>query len=194
MEKVWIDKRGNEVHPDMVRADEKLKSEMLEKIIIKVIDAQDEKTKLLVEIDEEIEGYMNLLRDVYKIPVKETKGNVTLIDFSGKIKIQKAVSEVIELNEKLLLAKEKIDQVIKKETTEATTLIKTLVSQIFEVDKKGTVNTRQILALRSYAIDDPLWVEAMALIDEAITVTGTKTYTRFYLRESVEDAWTNLVL
>lgn len=194
MKKVWIDKRGNEVHPDMVRADEKLKSEMLEKIIIKVIDAQDEKTKLLVEIDEEIEGYMNLLRDVYKIPVKETKGNVTLIDFSGKIKIQKAVSEVIELNEKLLLAKEKIDQVIKKETTEATTLIKTLVSQIFEVDKKGTVNTRQILALRSYAIDDPLWVEAMALIDEAITVTGTKTYTRFYLRESVEDAWTNLVL
>lgn len=194
MKKTWFDKRGNEVHPDMVRADEKLKSEMLEKIIKKVINTRDAKTKLLAEIDEEIDGYMNLLRDVYKIPMKETKGNVTLVDFSGKIKIQKAVNDVIELNEKLQLAKEKIDEVIKKETTETTALIKTLLSQIFEVDKKGTVNTRQVLALRSYAIDDPLWVEAMALIDEAITVTGTKTYTRFYTRESVEDAWMNLVL
>jgi len=194
MKKIWFDKRGNEVHPDMVRADEKLKSEMLEKIIGKVINAQDERIMLLVEIDEEIEGYMNLLRDVYKIPTKETKGNVTLVSFDGKIKIQKAVSEVIELNEKLQLAKEKIDEVIKKETTEATALIKTLVNQIFEVDKKGTVNTRQVLALRGYAIDDPLWKEAMALIDEAITVTGTKKYTRFYYRESVTDAWTNLVL
>lgn len=194
MAKVWIDKRGNEIHSDMVRADEKLKSEMLEKIIVKVKNAHDQKIKLLAEIDEEIDTYMNLLRDVYRIPVKETKGNVTLVSFDGKIKLQKAVSEVIELNEKLQLAKEKIDQVIKKEATETTALIKTLLTQVFEVDKKGKINIRQVLALRAYDIDDPLWVEAMALIDEAITVTGTKSYTRFYSRESVEDAWTNLAV
>ena len=194
MEKKWIDKRGNEVHADMVRVDEKLKSDMLSEILSKVLKGKAEKERVLKEIDDEIEGYMNLLRDVYHIPTKENKGNVTLVNFSGTIKVQKAVNEVIELNEKLILAKENIDEFLKQETTSSSSTIKTLVAKIFEVDKKGSVNTRQILSLRSYDIDNPLWNEAMTLIDEAITVTGTKRYTRFYHRPSPEDGWEAIVL
>jgi len=194
MEKKWIDKRGNEVHADMVRVDEKLKSDMLSAILTKVLKGKAEKERVLKEIDDEIEGYMNLLRDVYHIPTKENKGNVTLVNFSGTIKVQKAVNEVIELNEKLILAKENIDEFLKQETTSSSSAIKTLVAKIFEVDKKGSVNTRQILSLRSYDIDNPLWNEAMTLIDEAITITGTKKYIRFYHRPSAEDGWEAIVL
>jgi hypothetical protein len=193
MEK-WIDKRGNEVHADMVRVDEKLKSEMLSSILTKVFKVKEEKERVLKEINDEIEGYMNLLRDVYRIPTKENKGNLTLVNFSGTIKVQKAVSEVIELNEKLILAKENIDAFLKQETTSSSSTIKTLVAKIFEVDKKGSVNTRQILSLRTYDIDNPLWNEAMTLIDEAITITGTKQYIRFYHRPTPKDEWEAIAL
>lgn len=192
--KKWIDKRGDEVHADMVRVDEKLKSEMLSSILTKVFKVKEEKERVLKEINDEIEGYMNLLRDVYRIPTKENKGNLTLVNFSGTIKVQKAISEVIELNEKLILAKENIDAFLKQETTSSSSTIKTLVAKIFEVDKKGSVNTRQILSLRTYDIDNPLWNEAMTLIDEAITITGTKQYIRFYHRPTPKDEWEAIAL
>ncbi len=38
-------------------------------------------------------------------------------------------------------------------------------------------------------IDDPRWKEAMRAIREAIRVTTSKEYVRFYERDTLESAW-----
>jgi len=196
MDKVWIDKRGNEVHPDMVRADDKLKHELVYDILKIVHKERDALKKLKSEVIADIGTYMEILRDEYKIePLKKGgKGNLRLESFDGLKKVQIAVATHIGFDEKLSFAKEKFDLYFKEITKDATGDLKTLIMKVFEVDKKGNVNVKQILSLKSYDIEHPLWVEAMAIIDDAIEVVGSKSYIRFYERKSAEDKWKNISL
>ena len=58
--------------------------------------------------------------------------------------------------------------------------IKTLIMGAFQVDSKGKANTKRILGLRRYKFEDERWQQAMRAIDEAIVITGSCTYFRFY--------------
>ena len=54
-----------------------------------------------------------------------------------------------------------------------------IVSQLIP----GQLARYRIFALRRYKIKDPIWKEAMELIDKAITVTSTKQYISFSVRD-----------
>lgn len=194
--KVWINKRGEEVHPDMVRADDKLKDELVSNIIAKTKSKRDELKDFKKEVIGDIDAYMELLRNEYKLdPTKNSKkGNITLQSFDGLQKVQVSIATHIDFDEKLSLAKEKIDEYLKEITEDASGDIKTLILKVFEVDKKGNINSKQVLGLKSYDITHPLWVEAMGIIDDAVEIVGTKSYIRFYERKSIEDAWQNIAL
>jgi len=182
----WINKQGKEMHPDMIRADEKLRDELVEELIAKA----KEKRKILKKFKEEafgeVESYFELLLEKYNINAKENsrKGNITLENYSGTKKIQIAIQDRIEFDEKLNIAKMKIDEYLHKITQDASPEIKTLITKAFEVDKKGNVNAQKILALKSYEITDPLWIEAMHIIDEATQIVSSKSHIRFYEREN----------
>lgn len=51
------------------------------------------------------------------------------------------------------------------------------------MDKRGQLARYRIFALRRYKIKDPIWKEAMELIDKAIMVTSTKQYISFAVRD-----------
>jgi len=193
---MWTNKRGEEVHPDMVRADDKMKHELVYDILKKVKDKREELKSFKEETLQEIATYMEILREEYKLDVmkKSTKGNITLESFDGLKKVQIAVATHIGFDEKLTLAKEKFDSYFKEITKEASGDLKTLIMKVFEVDKKGNVNVKQILSLKSYDIEHPLWIEAMTIIDDAIEVVGSKSYIRFYERKSVDEKWNNISL
>ena len=192
----WTNKKGEKVHPDMVRADDKLKHELVNKIIEKVHKKREALSEFKAEVLEEIDSYIELLRSEYNLDpmANSNKGNITLQSFDGLRKVAISVSTHIEFDEKLGLAKEKIDQFLKAETESASPVLKTLVMKVFEVDKKGNINAKQVLALKSYDIQEPLWLEAMEIIDDAIEVVGSKSYIRFYERKSTEDKWENISL
>jgi len=192
----WTNKKGEKVHPKMVRADDKLKHELVTGIIERVHKKREELAVFKDEIIKDIDAYMELLRSEYNLDVmKDSKrGNITLQSFDGLQKVQIAVSQHIDFDEKLGLAKEKIDEFLKAETKDASPVLKTLVMKVFEVDKKGNINAKQVLALKSYDITEPLWLEAMSIIDDAVEIVGSKSYIRFYERKNVEDKWNNLSL
>lgn len=146
------------------------------------------------EVTQDIADYMELLRSVYNLePVPEaSKGNITLQSFDGLKKVQISIQTHIDFDEKLGLAKEKIDQFLKQETESASPVLKTLVMKVFEVDKKGNINAKQVLALKSYDIQEPIWVEAMHIIDDAIEIVGSKSYIRFYERKHINNDWSNI--
>jgi len=142
-----------------------------------------------------IDDYMEMMREKYDIdPMRGAKGNVTLQSYDGLNKVQVAVQTHIDFDEKLTLAKEKLDVYFTEKTEDADPEIKTLITKVFDVNKDGNVNAKQILSLKSYNITHPVWLEAMAIIDDAIEIVGSKSYIRFYSRKSIEDKWENISL
>lgn len=86
-------------------------------------------------------------------------------------------------DERLQVAKQLIDECLTDWTKDSNDNIKALINQAFQVDKEGKVSTSRVLALRSLDINDAKWDRAMDAISDAIQVTDTKEYIRFYERD-----------
>lgn len=111
------------------------------------------------------------------------KGNAGFTSFDGQYKIEIRFKERIEFGLELQLAKQKIDECLKDWTSESNANLRAIISEAFQVDKKGEIAKTRILSLRKYNIKDPVWKEAMELIDKAIRVVSTKQYVSFYERD-----------
>lgn len=184
----WKNKKGDLIHKDNVPHEEKLKSEIVHKLAGRAERAAGILTSFKETVTSDIGNFMDMMRDKHKINImKGTKGNVTLQSFDGLAKVQIAVQTYIDFDEKLTLAKEKLDEFFIEKTEDADPEIKTLIMKVFEVDQKGKLNAKQILSLKSYKIQHPKWIEAMNLIDDAVEIVGSKSYIRFYKRESVDE-------
>jgi len=181
----WKNRRGEFVHPDMVRTDEKIKDEMIEKLFKRVDEIREILSEFKKDAFGEVEGYFDLLLQEYGVDAKarSKKGNITLEDFSGVRKVSVAVNDTVAFDEKLSIAKLKIDECLHEWTKDSGSELKTLVNRAFDVDKKGEISVSKVMALKSYDISHPKWIEAMNIIDEATQVVSSKQYIRFYSRE-----------
>ena len=98
-------------------------------------------------------------------------------------------------DEKLQIAKKKIDECIHEILKDVNSIDgQQLINNAFEVDKKGEVNPRKILVLRSYNITHPKWIEAMEIIAESIEIVSTKEYIRFYTRDNIQESYKQVTL
>ena len=191
----WCDKRGQEIHRDLVPHEEKLKTELVYDITEQAMVGVKLMERFKERVTRSIQEYMEMMREKYGLDIaRGTKGNLTLQSYDGLRKVQVAVQQHIDFDEKLSLAKEKIDEYLKEKTKDADPEIKTLIMNAFEVDKKGNVDAKKIFALKQYKITDPRWQEAMTLIDDAVEIVGSKSYIRFYMRDSVNEKWRNVSL
>ena len=190
----WINKKGERVHPDLIRADEQLKDEMVENLITKALEMSKNLKAFKEESFKDIEDYYDLLLQKYNMDAKKDskKGNLTIENFSGDKKVTISIADRIEFDEKLNIAKAKIDEYLHEVTQNASSDIKTLITKAFEVDKKGDINAKKILALKGYEIKHPKWIEAMQIIDEAVQIVSSKSYIRFYVKEG--DAYKQIPL
>lgn len=187
----WINGRGEPVHKDMIKANEQLKDELVEGLIHGAKNLSGFILGFKTGVNEEVDSYFSLLLQNYGLDekAKSKKGNLSLENFSSTAKIEIRVSELLTFDEKLQVAKMKLDEFLKDETKDSTPIVQTLIMKAFEVDKKGHVDSKKIFALKSYEIRDPRWLEAMEIIDESKQVSSTKSYIRFYTRESTDQDW-----
>ncbi len=127
-----------------------------------------------------VEKYLN---DAARRNGLEWKGNALLISFDEKYRIEMRFREKIQFGIELQLAKQKIDECIKAWSADSSDNLKAIINEAFQVDKRGQLARYRIFALRRYKIKDPVWKEAMELIDKAILVTSTKQYISFAVRD-----------
>ena len=64
-----------------------------------------------------------------------------------------------------------------------------LITDAFQVDKEGLINTGRVLGLLRLEIDDPDWKMAMKAIADSRQVADTKPYIRFYNRSDTSGDW-----
>ncbi len=137
----------------------------------------------------DIKAFIELSFEQYGAKVGGKKGNVTLISFDGRYKIQLAVQESIALDERLQAARSLIDECLREWTQGARPEVVTLVNDAFRADTKGEIRTARVLALRRLEIADERWQRAMTAIGEACQVVGSKSYIRIYERVGDTDQY-----
>ena len=189
--KTLTDARGYEfnpkiLHPNTVKRDAMVKkvTNMANKLNQKITA---EKEKML----REVHLYLDSVADEYN---EKWKGNAQLLSFDEKEKVEINYQERISFDEKLQIAKQKIDSCLKRWSQEANPNLQALVSQAFQVDKKGQVSKNRIMALLRFNIKDDEWDIAKKIILESITVTSTKQYLAIYQRENTQDKFKQIIL
>lgn len=144
----------------------------------------------------DIEAFIDLSIEQYGAKRRPggKKGNVTLLSFDGRIKVQRAMADSITFDERLQAAKLLIDECLHDWTTGARPELTALIDRAFEVDREGNIRTGAVLALRRVAIEDERWQRAMQAISDAAQVVASKAYVRVYERIGDSDRWAPIAL
>lgn len=174
---------GHLVPMESIKDIDLARDEFVLKLVAKAKQFEGVLRAFSANVRDDFQAFVDLSAEQYKVTMGGAKGNIELKCFDGSMAITRDVSELIEFDERLHIAKALVDECLREWTKHSDSKIRTLVESAFQVDKKGNVNTKRILALRKLKIDDEKWKSAMDAISEAVTVTGTRTYFRFYERD-----------
>jgi hypothetical protein len=142
----------------------------------------------------DIQAFIEMSSEQYGAKVGGVKGNVTLMSFDGRYKVQRSIAESISFSEQLQAAKVLIDECIHAWSEGANDNIRVLVNDAFQVDKEGNINIGRVLGLRRLNITDEKWKQAMQAIGDAVQVVGSKSYVRVYERVGDADKWNPIAL
>ncbi|MGP4950726.1 DUF3164 family protein [Psychrobacter sp. T6-1] len=175
--------KGHLIPIDKVKPVDKLRDEVVKDMIAIAIDVRATMQVAKRKLFDSFNDFVALSAQEYDVQMGGKKGNTTLLSYDGKYKVQLAVSENIVFDERLQVAKTLIDECLTDWTQDSNDNIKALINQAFQVDKEGNISTGRVLALRSLDINDSKWDRAMDAISDAIQVTDTKEYIRFYERD-----------
>ncbi|NII74235.1 hypothetical protein FHW84_002820 [Dyella sp. SG562] len=178
------DSRGRLVPESQIKDIDLLRDEMVRELHAEALAVQAVLAKFKQKAFDTIHSFVDLSAQQYGVKLGGAKGNVSLLTFDGTLRVQLAIQESIQFDERLQAAKELIDQCLREWTEGARPEIATLVQDAFRVDNAGKLRTGSVLALSRLNITDPRWRKAMDAIGEAVQVVGSKSYVRFHQRDA----------
>lgn len=133
---------------------------------------------------DDVKAFLDLSAEKYDVRLGGKKGNLTLVSYDGSYKVLVAVNESIQFDERLLAAKELIDECIQEWNKDSRDELRALVNDAFYVGKSGKLNSNRILGLRRLNITDEKWKRAMDAISDSVQIIGSKEYIRIYRRNN----------
>lgn len=142
----------------------------------------------------DIQALVDLSAEQYGATIGGKKGNVTLYNYDGQFKVQRAMQDRIAFDERIQAAKELIDACVAEWTQGARPELLAIIDRAFSTDKEGEINPGRVLQLRRHDITDPRWLRAMDALAEAVQVVSSKSYIRLYERVGDTDQYVPISL
>lgn len=176
--------KGHYVPLSTVKEIDKLRDDVVQDIISRAKELRSQIVNVKDIMFSNLYDFVELSAREYDTKIGGQKGNVSLLSFDGKYKVQMAVQDNIVFDERLQVAKSLIDECLNEWTQGSDDKIKAIINNAFDVDKEGKINTRRVLSLRSLDINDEKWLQAMDAISDAIQVVSSKEYIRVYERDN----------
>lgn len=180
---------GHLVPESMVKPIDRARDDLVRELLARAKGVAADLGKFKADTFADIEAFVDLSAEQYGVKRGGKKGNVTLLSFDGRVKIVRAMAETITFDERLQAAKALIDECFADWTADARPEVKALIDRAFEVNREGNIRTGAVLALRRVNIEDERWRRAMAAINDAVQVVGSKAYVRVYERVGDSDRW-----
>lgn len=188
------DARGALIPEASIKPIDKERDELVQAIVRKAETVHGVLKDFKAEAFGDIAAFVELSAEQYGANVGGKKGNVTLYSFDGQYKVQRAVSETLQFDERIQGAKSLIEECLQDWTAGSRDELKTIIDRAFDVDKEGNLNTNKILALRRVDIKDDRWRRAMDAISDSVQVIGSKSYIRIYKRVGNTDKYVPISL
>lgn len=188
--------KGHLVPESKVDPVDSLRDDVVMRIANRAEALQQELKAFKEETFKEMQAFHEMSMEQYGIkPKKGDLGN-TLRSFDGRYRVRMNYPDVIEFDERILAAKELIDQCLADWTQEGNGNIRELVSDAFSVDKSGKLSTVKVTQLRKYKWDDPRWMLAMEAIADSMQVVGQRAYLLIHKRhgDASTESWEHISL
>lgn len=186
--------QGHLVPESAIKPVDQMRDQLVIDLVAKAIELRTVLQSFKVGAFSDIAAFIQLSAEQYGAKLGGTKGNVTLISFDGRYKVQRAIAEHIRFDERLQAAKALIDDCVKDWSTGVRKELMVLINDAFRVDQSGNIRTGSVLALRKLEIEDARWLEAMRAIGDSVQVIGSKSYVRIYERVGDTDQWSPISL
>lgn len=188
------DAKGNLIPLANIREIDLMRDKEVTEMISKAKAMQEQLRQFKQETFDTIAAFTELSAERYDVSLGGKKGNITLRSFDGRYKVQFAIAELLTFDEGLQAAKVLIDECLHDMTEDADPDLKMIVNDYFATDKEGKINTQRVLSLRRYNIKDPRWKKAMDAISDALQVSDTASYVRFYERTGSDKRYQAITL
>lgn len=183
------DAKGALVPLATVKASDLLMDELVRRVTDRAAEVSAEIHEFKEATFQHIAGFQALLAQEYDATIGGKKGNVTLTSYDGCRKVQLQVADLLEFGPELQAAKALIDECLSGWTKDSGAELRALVNRVFSVDKQGQINRGELFMLLRVESEDPRWQRAMQAIRDSIRVIGSKSYVRFYQRDTPDGAW-----
>jgi hypothetical protein len=179
--KNWITPMGESVPESAISVFDKKKERAIEYCAKEAQDINARLSKFKSKALELLDTlYEERLRTKGFTP-EEAKGNFTFYNYDKSVKVEVAVSNVIEFNDDINLAQRKLEEYVSTVTHDTNADIKKLVNAAFST-RRGGLDRAKVVSLFTLDITHPLWIQAMELIKTSMEVRKTKRYTNVLVR------------
>lgn len=193
--KPWmLDAKGNLVPLELVKPADKLEDEVVRKLMGHASGLSDQISRFRGHTMTDLGEFDALLMQEYGVTKGGPKGNRTYQSFDGLKKVTVQVADFVDFGPQLQIAKRLLDECLTEWSADSRPEIRAIITRAFNTDKEGQVNRSEIFMLLRLDIEDTRWTEAMRAIREAMRITGSKEYIRFYERASIKDGWTAVTI
>lgn len=189
-EKFMQNSDGHLVPIENVSEADKLKDQLIHDLLAKAVTQSETLARLKAQTMSDILTFVETIGEKYDVKIGGKVGNISLVSFDGMSKVAIAINKTMQIDEvNLAAAKAIIDECLTEWAEDSRPELGVIVSNAFQTNGKGRVDTKSILALIKLKIEDPRWKRAMQALKDGIHNDGKKTYVRFHKRGGVDDKW-----
>ena len=185
-DQVWQDETGMTIPVNRVTKAERLTERKTAQIVKKALDLNKRLKAFKSYIKE-------TAKEIYDAYLKENggkektdyKGNFTFYNFDRSVKVEVNVSEPIEFDDiTIQMAQDKLQDFLTENITAQNEFIKELVLDAFKT-RRGKLDTKRVLNLTRYEgkVNDPLFSEAIKLINKSIRKRPSRMYFRVFVKD-----------
>lgn|SRR5690554_359042 len=176
------DAQGRLVHESQVREQDKLRDSIVRDLVAEALKINGGLKQFKARALNDIADVIQIAADKWEVDLGGKKGNITLLSFDGKYKVQRTYAERITFTEELEAAKELFGRCLDRWTADANVNIRALVDRAFRANKNGQIRTAELLGLLRLEIEDSEWEMACEALKQSISVNGSTVYIRIYER------------
>ena len=189
-----LNSHGGYTPTHMIKPQTKLEDQLVSALCDRAAQLREIMAVFRANAFADVDALLDLLATQYEAPRGGQAGNVTLNSFDGLLRVQIATGDFLSFGPELQVAKNLVDDCLTKWTEASGDEIKAIVTDAFDVGKEGKIRVDRVLALRRLNIEDPTWGRAMQAIGDAVRVTRSKRYVRFYKRPRHDADWEQISL
>lgn len=179
----YVDATGRLVPSEMVPEYDKIKDQTVECVYAKLMELRQRMLEVKADTLQTITDLKSVLETQYSVRFGD-KNNMSFTTIDGRKRLRVDQNTIKSFDEKILVAKAKIDALIEKWSEGSNVNLVAIVKQAFELDQSGNINVARVLSLRRLAVDDPGWKEAMDLISDSFQPVMSKQYLNMQVRQS----------